>query len=82
MRDGLGVASGEVQVGDRAVVENGERAPEPLGGEVDRAVAGQRSCRGEEEGLLLDECPQPAVYALIGLSHVHGLSRKAFRLSK
>jgi hypothetical protein len=70
MGDRLRVAAGEVQVGDGEFVEDGERAREALGGEVDRAVPGQGCGRGEEEGLRLDERTQPAVYALISLSHV------------
>jgi hypothetical protein len=66
--DGLRVAAGEVQVGDGEFVEYRERALEALGGEVDRAGAGQWRGRGEEEGLRLDERTQSAVYMLVGLS--------------
>ena len=70
MGDGLGVASGEVEVGHGELVEHRERAAQPLGGEVDRAVAGQGCGRGEEDVLRLDEGAEPAVYAFVCLSHV------------
>jgi hypothetical protein len=37
MRDGLGVGAGEVEVGEDEFVEDGQRALQALGGEVDPA---------------------------------------------
>ncbi len=69
MRDGFHAASGEVQVCDRTVIEDGQRAVEPLRGEVHVTLRTERSGRDEEHLLLLDELAQLGDDRVVGLGH-------------
>ena len=74
--DRLGVAAGEVEIGHGDLVDDSERAAQPLRREVDGAVAGEGSRTREENVLGLDEGAQPAVDVLVDLSHARIMKRR------